>query len=581
MKLFYRLANESYKYNTDSENLGRDPVTLVAARGDWVAFQLLLSSDEDFTLSTGRDPVFSPVGPLPNVRVECAIEGIPGAAIIVSPIGLIEDDYGIPTADLILNNENVHVRANSVQPVWIEAVIPRETVPGIYAGRVVLYTHRMFEDERKAAELPFAIEVRNVIMPVPRDYVFHLDLWQHLSNISRKHEVPLWSDEHFAVVENYVKSLAELGQKAITVIASEIPWSGQMCFRTRSYLSDLFEYSMIRVEKDADGRFSCDYSAMQRYIDLCFKYGIDKEIEVFGLTNIWTDDSSGYGKVAEDYPDAVRIRYYDRGDGCYKYMKSADEIIEYISALERYFKETGLIDRVLIVADEPVDVEKYRESLNMIAKAAPSFKFKTAINHAEFIAEFKDTTRDFVPNLASVCREWDLLCNMREVISGRLLWYVCCGPRYPNTFIRSDLVESRLIGILTAYMKLDGFLRWNYTVWPEKPRERITYRSPGWPAGDTNFVYPANDGRPILTLRYKNLKRGIEDYELIAMLRRKRADAEEVLEKLWSRIIRAGNITEFIPADSGMKPREELFSLDYEDYNSFRKALLEELEKLG
>jgi hypothetical protein len=123
-------------------------------------------------------------------------------------------------------------------------------------------------------------------------------------------------------------------------------------------------------------------------------------------------------------------------------------------------------------------------------------------------------------------------------------------------------------------MKFDGFVRWNYTVWPEKPREKMSYHD--WPAGDTNFVYPANDGRPILTLRYMSLKRGIEDYELISMLREKRQDAEEVLENVWKKIFRFEDFRDFHKHVEG-KP-ENIYSLDYKDYLEARRILLSALE---
>jgi hypothetical protein len=69
-----------------------------------------------------------------------------------------------------------------------------------------VFIHKGFSKEQKAGELEFSIEVSDVALPDPKEYNFYLNLWQHSSNISKKHEVPLWSDEHFAVLENYIKS---------------------------------------------------------------------------------------------------------------------------------------------------------------------------------------------------------------------------------------------------------------------------------------------------------------------------------------------------------------------------------------
>lgn len=575
MKLKATLVDESYKAIYGIDNYGEDLIfekifnRIVVCKGDWAVLQLLLKLDEDFYLNVGKRPNFSPKGSIKNIRVECDIANLQTR---IYPIGFIEDDDRVYKADLLLNDEVIFVEKDKIQPVWIEMVIPRDISPGNYKGKVKIYVQCMFSDEELVKEFNFNILVKDVKLPEPRNFRFYLDLWQHPSNIARKHEVHLWSDEHFRVLENYIKSLSELGQKAITIIASEIPWSGQRCYRVKNYPSDLFEYSMIQVEKDESG-YSYDFSAVERYISLCMKYGIDEELEVFGLTNIWLDPEYGYSALADDYPDGIRIRYYDRTDGTFKYIRNGKDIKSYIKALEQFFIEKKLIDKVRIVADEPGDIERYKRSIETIKEIAPSFKFKSAINHPEFIEEFKDRISDFVPVLPGVCEKWEILKELKNKIDGRILWYVCCWPPYPNTFISSPLVESRLIGILTAFLGLDGFLRWNYTVWPEKPRERISYKFPYWRAGDTNFVYPGNDGRPILTLRYKNLKRGIEDHELIMMLKEK---DNALLESLWDKIFKIKDIKSFHPASS--KTPSELYSLDGKDYYDFRIALLDALE---
>lgn len=584
MNLKFALKEESFKLEWGMDNVQKDnelykhtSINLISGKNDWSAFQILIKADEDFTLSLGNNPLFTPKGLLKNIRLEAKVEENKDINLTMQPIKLIEDDDRIYKADLILNEDVIHVNKNFTQCIWTELIIPDKAKSGLFKGKIYFYEHVMFEDEKIIGTMDFQLNVKDVTLPKPKDYKFHLDLWQHLSNIARKHEVILWSDEHFHVIEKYVDSLAKLGQKAITVISSEIPWSGQRSFNTENYISDLFEYSMIKVEKDKNETFNYDFSIVERYIDLCMKRGIDKEIEVFGLIGIWTDEAKCYSKVAEDFKDAIRIRYLDKKDKCYKYMKTADEIKQYIKALENYFIEKGWIELVRIVADEPSDVNLYKERLNLLSDIAPTFKFKAAINRPEFIEEFKDKVTDFVPIFPSLCEKLEFIQSMKENINGKLCWYVCCIPEIPNTFIKSHLLESQFIGLLTAYLELDGFLRWNYTVWPENPREKISYRFPEWSAGDTNFVYPANNGSPILTLRYKNLKRGIEEYELIQILKQTHPTASKVLENLWNIIFKTRDILSFHPSKE--KKIQELFSLEYENYYKIRDLLLNEIGK--
>lgn len=576
------LKHESYKSvkgvmefaSTDSIS-GKEHMDITTGRNDHASLQIVLSGDEEFIISTGKDPCFPVYGKLENIRIEADVSGISKENITLQPVGFIDDDDQTAKSDMLLNDEIIYVSPFVYQPVWLEVAIGKDTAPKEYEGTVKIYSHRMFEAEALIKTLTFSINVRDVLLPEPKDYSFHLDLWQHPSNIARKHEAPLWSDEHFAVLEEYIKSLSQLGQKAVTVIATQIPWSGQYCFAISNYPSDLFEYAMSKVIKETNGSFIYDFTVMERYINLCFKYGIDKEIEIFGLINIWVSPADGFGGVAGDFPDALRIRYLDKKDGCYKYMDKAEDIERYIKALESFIIQKGWLDITLVAADEPSSVALYRERLNNLKKIAPSFKYKAAINHVEFINEFKDEIDDYVPALTCVCEDWDLLENIRDRIKGRLLWYVCCVPKIPNTFISSDLLEARFIGILSAYMKMDGFLRWNYTVWPQKPKERLSYKAPLWKSGDTNFVYPANNGRPLLSLRYKNLKRGIEDFELINLLI-KNSDTKDPMLLLWEKVIKTFHINKYHP--SNKKEPAELFSLDPDDYDQFRDLLFDAID---
>ncbi len=605
MKMQFGILEESYKYvagQFDNENdkeyicfceeedkdseiksaikWGKDifnkkSIQLIAGKNDWVAFQVALKDNQSFTVNIGDNPNFSTYGDLTSYRIS-ANSILSFGEISMKNIGLVEDDDGLYKSDILLSNEVVTVPSRRVQLIWVELKIPKETKAGTYSGQVDIYEHKMFFPEKAVGTLDFSITVKNVLLPSPKDYKFHLDLWQHNSNIARKHEVPLWSEEHFVVIERYIKTLADLGQKAITIIASEIPWSGQRCFADSLSAVDLFEYSMIKVIKNSKGEFEYDFSIVDKYIDLCFRCGIDKEISVFGLVGIWIFPEYGYGKVALDYLDAIRIRYFDKKTQLYYYIDNAKDVKAYISSIEKHFIKRNLIDKVRVIADEPANTKLYKQRLEVLKEIAPSFKFKTAINHASFINEFKNNISDFVPIMSCVSEEFDLLKEIKDETNSRFLWYVCCIPEYPNTFIKSHLLECRLIGYLTAYMNFDGFLRWNYTVWSEKPRDSIRCKSPHWKAGDTHFVYPASNGSPLLSVRYKNLKRGIQEYEIIRMLESKNKD--KILEEIWSKILKEKDVRKFFK-NKGMQA-EDIFNLKHSIFEKIREVLLTELEGL-
>lgn len=539
---------------------------LPAGRRDWIAFQAVIWCRDPWTLNTGRDTWVSQSENRPVLRA--ALESPFPAE--VHPIDMHTDNDNLRKADAILTSPVLELAGNSTCSLWVEARIPEDTAPGEYTCMLSLYAGELFAPETKLASLPVTVTVYDSVMPSPAEHRFHLDLWQHLSNIARKHEVPLWSDAHFAVLENYAQSLGELGQKAVTLVVSEVPWAGQDCRNEYRMAANLFEYSIIPVTRTADG-FVYDYRPMQRYIDLCAKYGIDREISIFGLANIW--GGGDFGGLAPDYPDKIKIRYLDEADGCYKYMTTAAEIDDYIRSLEQYFVTTGQIDKVRLAADEPGDIEAYRKTLEHLNTVAPAFRCKAALNHASFISEFEKEVDDYVPYIGTMADEYDIMKEYQKNLKGkRFLWYVCCGPAYPNTFIGSRLTESYFIGILTSYLELDGFLRWNYTVWNDDPRTDIRYSN--WAAGDTNFVYPAANGAPLLTLRYKALKRGIQFYELLERLRA--SGDTEGLTEAFGMVVREKDVREYYRTYHSL---EELCSVDYADYLGLKRFLLEKLSE--
>jgi hypothetical protein len=423
--------------------------------------------------------------------------------------------------------------------------------------------------------LGFEVDVKDVVLPQPKDFKFYLNLWQHPSNIARKYCVELWSDEHFRILENYILSLAQLGQKTATIVVSEVPWSGQRCYSVLNYISNMFEYSSIRVEKDEKGQLILDFSAMDKYIELCFKYGIDKEIEVIGLLNIWYFPQDGFGKLADDYPDAVRIRYYCQKEKKYKFINKGKEILDYIAQLEKHFIQKGWIDLVRIMADEPHDEFKFADSIKLLIETAPSFKYKAAIGRTVFYEKFSEEITDFVPSIHCMFHEWDAYKRMKLKNKGKKLWYTA-GETKPNSCIGSHLLENRFIGWLSAYLDMEGFLRWNYTAWPENPNEKICWNYPFWPAGDTCFVYPGASGNPILTLRYKNLMRGIRDFELISMLKEASSESEYILKSVYKLIFKSDEIVNSKLLEPGENP-EEIISLAYNDYENARRILLDEI----
>ena len=562
-----------------------DRIEIDATRGEVVSAQVRVMAGEDFVLTIDHANWLHALGWQPRLRLAVEVPPSLAAAVEVFTVGYLEGDNRQLWMETLERTGYAEVPAWRPQAVWVRVRVPAELAPGVYAGRVVAYRQFGFEDEERCWEGELALRVHAVTLPAVREWSYDLDLWQHYTAVARHHRVPLWSDAHFDLIDRYCACLAELGQKAVTVIATEIPWSGQTSFRTRDYPSYLFEHAIVHVARDAAGQFRYDFSHLDRLLNIAARHGMDREIEVFGLLNIWVDDEFGFGKVAPDAPDAVRIRCFDERTQAFTYLRRGDEIAAFMRALHDHLGAQGLLDRVRILADEPSDLAAFNERLAFVQRAAPQFRFKVAINHFEFLEDAPPEVVDAVPVLPLACRDPALTRQLTDQLharGGRMLWYVCCWPPIPNTFLQSPLVETELLGWLTYHLGLDGFLRWAFCLWPADPWRRASWRYPGWSAGDMYFVLPGADGQPVETVRYEAMRVAAQDYELLRLVERSLAPdvAHAVINQAMSHILRAPSVTAFAAVGGHHQPpADDLYSLSPEDYLAARRILLTALTK--
>lgn len=555
-------------------------LSLTAARNEVTGFQIHAAAGFDFTLLLDKANWLHPAGFLPRLRLAVSFPTLPAGCVEQFTIGYVEGDDHRLWMETLERSGWAEALAGRTQGVYVRLRLPADLPPGAYSGQVCAFNQQGFADESLLWEAQVALKVTAACLPDPADFGFHLNLWQHCTAIARAHRVALWSAAHFALIDGYFASLAALGQKALTVIAAEIPWSGQRGYRDPAYPAYLFEHSIIPVTRAADGALSADFSLLDRLLALGAKHHIDREIDLFGLLNVWVDEEYGFGKVAPDAPDAIRVRCFDTSSGGFSYLRTAADLRWYLRALHDHLQTLGLLERVRVAADEPADLAAFNASLAFIQQAAPGFRYNAAINHYSFIEEAPPAVSDFIPVLPYACQDPQRTAELTAQVharGGKMLWYVCCWPPIPNTFLHSPLPEARLHGWLTHALGLDGFLRWAFCLWPSDPARRVSWRAPDWPAGDMYFVLPGPDGAPIETLRYEALRAGIQDYELIQLAMRilGAQPAGEVIAQAMARLLQANTLQDF--AAVATTPAQALYSLDPADYHAAHDLILSHL----
>lgn len=504
-------------------HLVKEVEALTVVRNEEFGLQYLVRSDQSYFLNCGEHSDIAWDGLQSRLRVE--VVPMPDGFSVPTDslkkeldiqlhiVGSVKGDDGVQVSD-ILEGSSGRTVASGEQSIYVSVKIPAD-----FAHPKFRLLFKAFASEGYGDEV--LVDQREVLVQVANFEVasssFYMDLWQHPCNWARAYHVPYYGDAHFEIIDHYLEGMSRLGQKVCDLIISDYPWAGQRCYLVPDNHNNLFERNIVKVYKDERGEIRCDFRAFDAYIAIAQKYGMAEEINLFGVLCNW--DAYSFGNPLEDFYDPIRISYLDRRDGLYKFFKSVSEVEQYLRLVFRHIDELGLWDRTLIMSDEPSNSEYFEQSLQLFDRAAEGKRvsLKCAIHdqlffegHADRIKSLSLNTCELVQNIAGL---EELHKKVRDN-GGTLTWYSCCFPTKLNIFLKSPLIESRLVGWFTYYMNLDGFLRWAYGVWPGDVFHDARYKPEKWAAGDMFLVYPGKHLKPLESLRLKNILYGLQDYLL-------------------------------------------------------------------
>lgn len=429
-----------------------------------------------------------------------------------------KDDYGNEIADIILSQKS-KVYPEGETPVFIQGIIPQDFSGEKISINVKLFENNGYEKEKLIEEKTLNVDVIDYVLP---ENSFFLDLWQHPCSWARTYDLEYFSDEHFYVIENYLKEMKKLGQKVINLVVSDFPWAGQKCFDVKENASRLYEYNIIKVSRK-NGNLILDFSHLDRYVELCCKLGIDEEINLFGLIGNW--HGYDFGSPLEDYPDPIRISVYDEDTKINDYIRNKSELAEYIRLLFQHLNNKGYLSITKIIGDEPSSVEVFKKFSDFLNSCTTEkLQYKYAIHSPGFFEEYSDDLESFSINtllLGDYYQKENPAYKKLEENSNKLTWYSCCFPKTFNVFIESPLIESRLTGLYTYLFKMKGMLRWAYGIYVEDVFSEVSYKKEKWTAGDMLFAYPGKNMKPLHSLREKNMLYGIQDFNIFRHLETK------------------------------------------------------------
>jgi hypothetical protein len=186
---------------------------------------------------------------------------------------------------------------------------------------------------------------------------------------------------------------------------------------------------------------------------------------------------------------------------------------DFLTAFQSHLRDKGWLEQTWLAFDER-PLATMSVVRDFIHRAAPTFDDRIAVAGSA-------STAGIASNLSLDWGGIDALSpeqvQARRAGNKLTTFYVYGWPPHPNTLSYSPAVEARMLPWIAAAHRLDGFLRWSYNSWTSDPFKQPVHI---FTQGDEYLVYPGKNG-PMSSIRWEQLKEGIEDFELIRQLRAK------------------------------------------------------------
>ncbi|HOX08635.1 MAG TPA: DUF6067 family protein [Planctomycetota bacterium] len=161
----------------------------------------------------------------------------------------------------------------AAQPVWATVRVPRDAKPGRYAGKLTIEANG-----QKAAEVPLEISVADWTIPDPKEFPGFIDVIDSPETLALKYKVPMWSEEHWKLLDRNFELMGGLGAKCLYLLLLPGTYFGN-------------EHSMVHSMKQPDGSYQHDFSALEKYLDAALKHMRPEVVVVdlwdrrFGMVN--------------------------------------------------------------------------------------------------------------------------------------------------------------------------------------------------------------------------------------------------------------------------------------------------------
>ena len=467
-------------------------IEIFGIRNEYISAQCVIKANRDIRRVT------TSVSPLKHVGRSASL---PTSAIRWNFIGSIPIAENTPKyrktdlvrpaparfPDYLAEDKEASIEKGYYKAVYLTVRIPRDAEAGDYEGAVTIKT------EKGNKSLPLHLTVYPLTLHDERHLM--VTEWYTTSNFKKFHNIDTPDSEQFyEMLRVYAQNMAEHRQNVFRI-----------------------SMDLITSKQEADGRLKFDFSRFDKRADIFWNTGHMDLLETGFAARFGEGGWSSREIVLRDF----RVHPVPSSTGGVQ-KESTNRVItipgkeflpQFLPAFENHLREKGWLEKTVFhIADEPSNhnVMSWRKASEYVHRYAPSLRRIDAIETPYCF----DRLEIWVPKLDHLATWHDVY--KRAQSQGCELWFYTVGIHqkgsYPNKTVDVPLIESRILHWLNYRFGLKGYLHWGFNRWTDDP-----FGAPGRHRGDGWHVYPKKNGL-INSLRWEQMRNGIQDYEYLWML---------------------------------------------------------------
>lgn len=482
-------------------------------RGERFSYQIALMREtlgKSNNYAVGKIEIDSPLAPfikiynIKNAVMDCPITRTEAAFdlnYITKEPGLMPDIL-IPADE----NDNIWMVATGASAIWVELNVPADIAAGTYDINIRLREIDLWsitEKENYLFEKKMTVEILDETI-LPQSLIY--TRWLYADCIADYHNVKIYSEEHWALIEKYIAQAVDVGVNMMLVPVHTPPLDTAIGFARPCV-------QLVDIKKNSD-KYSFGFDKFKRYIDICKRCGI-KFYEIAHMFSQW----------GAKYAPNIMVEENGRLDYAFGWRTAADSeeytsfLKQYIAAISGALRTEGIEENTYFhISDEPniQNLDSYTRASEIIRPLIGKSKTFDALSNYEYYQN--GLVECPVTSVAHIDK------FIGHGVENQWVYY-CCGPQsvFPNSFMAMPSSRVRISGTLIYKYDIKGFLHWGLNFYNAmlshgKIDPYITTSAEGcYPSGDPFILYPAKNGA-YNSIRGKVFYDAIEDINVCRTL---------------------------------------------------------------